>query len=110
MSNNNITTITNEDGQETSVNFYYYEDERPVLNDIAFFTVYKYVEYLGFDRFGPGWFPIKELEAIYTVPFLYTQETLELMIKANKTKVLDFMEENEIFVGIEKHYGQMSEV
>ena len=32
------------------------------------------------------------------------------MIEANKTKVLDFMGENEIFVGIEKHYGQMSEV
>jgi len=107
MSNNNITTITNEDGQETSVNFYYYEDERPVLNDIAFFTVYKYVEYLG--RCEEGWLSCCELEAIYTVPFLYTQETLELMIEANKTKVLDFMEENEIFVGIEKHYGQMSE-
>lgn len=108
MSNNNITTITNEDGQETSVNFHYNEDERPVLNDIAFFTVYKYVEYLG--RCEEGWFPFEELKAIYTVPFLYTQEALELMIEANKTKVLDFMEENEIFVGIEKHYGQMSEV
>jgi len=108
MSDNNITTITNEDGQETSVNFYYYEDERPALNDIAFFTVYKEAEYMGWD--DEGWISSSELEAIYTVPFLYTQETLELMIEANKRKILDFMEENDIFVGIEKHYGQMSEI
>ena len=106
MSDNNITTITNEDGQETPVNFYYYEDERPALNDIAFFTVYKEVEYMGWD--DEGWISSSELEAIFTIPFVYTEETLKLMIEANKDKILELMNENEIFVGIEKHYGQFS--
>tara|TARA_Y100001937_G_scaffold128792_1_gene208078 strand:+ start:4700 stop:5029 length:330 start_codon:yes stop_codon:yes gene_type:complete len=109
MSDNNITTIINEDGQETPVNVHYNEDERPVLGNIVFFTVYKDVEYREMGEEGQ-WLSCPTLEAIYTVPFLYTQETLELMIEANKTKVLDFMEQNEIFVGIETHYGQMSEI
>jgi len=109
MSDNNITTITNEDGQETSVNVHYNEDERPVLDNIVFFTVYKDAEYREMGEEGQ-WLSCPTLEAIYTVPFLYTQETLELMIESNKKRILGFMNEDEIFVGIETHYGQMSEI
>jgi len=109
MSDNNITTITNEDGQETPVNVHYNEDERPVLGNIVFFTVYKYVEYRDMGEEGE-WLHLNSLEMLYTIPFVYMFYTIDLMIKAERERILELMENFEIFVGIETHHGQMSEI
>ena len=108
MSDNNIYVIKDDDGQATNVNYHYNKEERPKEEAIAFLTVYKCVEYLAWGEEGCQ-IPYNDYEMIYTVPFLFTEGTLMMMIQANEDRIKGYMEDDEIFVGIETHHGQMTE-
>jgi len=106
MSENNIYTVRNEDGGEANINFHYLEDERPTEGSIAFFTVYECVTYLGWGEEGVQ-IPYNAYEPLYTVPFLFKADTLDLMIASQVGRILELMDDREIFVGVETHYKQM---
>lgn len=109
MSYNIITTIKNDEGGETYVNFHYNRPDRPTEGSIAFFTVYESVTYLGWGEEGVQ-IPYNAYEPLYTVPFLFNKGTLDLMIKSQTEKILELMDGREIFVGVETHYKQMTEI
>ena len=106
---NNIHVIKNEDGEETNVNYHYLSEERPVEGQIAYFTVYESVEYWTWGEEGMK-IPFWDYEPIYTIPFLFNRDTLGLLIKDQEAKILELMEDKEVFVGVEKSYLHIKDI
>lgn len=107
---NNIHIIKSDEGEDfdTHINFHYNKEERPQEGSIAFFTVYKCVVYVGWGEEGCQ-IPYNDYEMIYTVPFLFTEDTLRMMIQSSEERIRGLMEDDAIFVGVETHHGQMKE-
>ena len=93
---------------QCNIAFHYNQDERPVEGQIAYFTVYKSVEYVAWGEEGCQ-IPYTEDEALFTIPFIFTQDTLNLMIEGQMSKLLELMEDHELFVGVETHFEQMKD-
>ena len=120
-SNNNLHTYKFEEifnpnfrprVHEINVNVPYQPEERPVEGEIAFFNVYVITRHYGGAEEGGWWYNFTDLA--FTIPFIYGEEAVKLLIKSQEGRVTDLQGGNinsvlggqEAFVCIEKQVGE----
>ena len=98
---NTIHTYKTDDG-ECNVAYHYEAGERPLDGEIAHFNVFKVEEYCARGEEGET-LTYTQDELYFTIPFLYTQGTLALMIQSMQERIEELMEDHELFIGIYRH-------
>lgn len=72
-----------------NVSLPYDEDMRPAKGEIAFFNVYSITRQFGGHEEGGWYYDWTHLE--YTIPFLYTDDALKLLIESQENRIKDLV-------------------